>query len=326
MGLIALVLALFIEQARPLRAGHWADREFAVAVDWVRRHTEAGASEHGLMGWCGVMALTIGLVGLAHWGLGRLNGALQFGFDVLVLYGTLGFRRFSQAFSEIQLALAAGDAQGARESLTRWIREVNPDFIASGSSMNEVCRQAIAYALVLAHRNVFAPIFWFLVLPGPLGPVLYRVAETLAQRWSQPAEAALVAPFETGRGGSDEIYGHFARRAYRVIDWLPVRLTAAAFAIVGNFEDAAYCMRGARGRPSRDPQRALVLAAGGGALGVRVADPELEAEWGRNEAGFEWAGVPADAAALRSAVGLVWRAVVLWLVFFGMISVASWVG
>ncbi|NBS95751.1 MAG: CobD/CbiB family protein, partial [Betaproteobacteria bacterium] len=34
----------------------------------------------------------------------------------------------------------------------------------------------------------------------------------------------------------------------------------------------------------------------------------------------------ADASALRSAVGLVWRAVVLWLAFFGIITVSSWVG
>jgi len=267
------------------------------------------------MGWCVLVGVSIVTVGLAHWGLGRLHATTQFVFDVLVLYGTIGFRRFSQAFSEIQVALAAGDTAGARESLTRWIRELDPAFVASTAPVSEVCRVAIAHALVAAHRHVFAPIFWYLVLPGPIGPVLYRAVETLSQRWGDP------------RGG--EAYGHFSVQAYRVLDWLPLRLTAAGFAVVGNFEDAAYCWRGARSRQSAggaDPQRALVLAAGGGAIGVRVADPELEADWARSELGFDWSGAVADPSALRSAVGLVWRAVVLWLAFFGIVTVSSWVG
>ena len=315
MGFVALLFALLIEQARPLRAGHWVDRQFAAAADWVRQHTDAGTREHGVMGWMLIIGLTVALVGLVHWGLGRLHATVQLAFDVAVLYGTIGFRRFSQAFSEIQVALAAGDSAGARESLTRWIRELDPGFLASTAPVSEVCRVAIAHALVAAHRHVFAPIFWYLVLPGPIGPVLYRAVETLAQRWAGE------------RIG--EAYGGFAGRAYRVLDWAPLRLTAAGFAIVGNFEDAAYCWRGARSRPSAggaDPQRALVLAAGGGAIGVRVADPELEAEWARSDLGFEWSGALADASALRSAVGLVWRAVVLWLAFFGIITVSSWVG
>jgi adenosylcobinamide-phosphate synthase len=315
VGLLALLLALLIEQARPLRAGHWVDLQFAWIADWVRQHTDAGTRGHGLMGWCVLVGVSIVTVGLVHWGLGRLHATTQFVFDVLVLYGTIGFRRFSQAFSEIQVALAAGDTAGARESLTRWIRELDPAFVASTAPVSEVCRVAIAHALVAAHRHVFAPIFWYLVLPGPIGPVLYRAVETLSQRWGDP------------RGG--EAYGHFAVQAYRVLDWLPLRLTAAGFAVVGNFEDAAYCWRGARSRQSAggaDPQRALVLAAGGGAIGVRVADPELEADWARSELGFDWTGAVADPSALRSAVGLVWRAVVLWLAFFGIVTVSSWVG
>jgi cobalamin biosynthesis protein CobD/CbiB len=315
LGLLALLFALLIEQARPLRAGHWVDLQFAWIADWVRQHTDAGTRGHGLMGWCVLVGLSVTGVGLVHWGLGSLHATTQFAFDVLVLYGTIGFRRFSQAFSEIQVALAAGDTAGARESLTRWIRELDPGFVASTAPVSEVCRVAIAHALVAAHRHVFAPIFWYLVLPGPIGPVLYRAVETLAQRWRDP------------KGG--EAYGYFAVQAYRVLDWLPLRLTAAGFAIVGNFEDAAYCWRGARSRQSAgawDPQRALVLAAGGGAIGVRIADPELEADWARSELGFDWSGAVADPSALRSAVGLVWRAVVLWLAFFGIVTVSSWVG
>ena len=40
----------------------------------------------------------------------------------------------------------------------------------------------------------------------------------------------------------NEAFGLFAGRAYYWIDWLPVRLTAVAFAVVGNFEDAIYAL------------------------------------------------------------------------------------
>jgi hypothetical protein len=315
MGLLGLLIALLAEQAWPLRSGHWTERKFALLADWVRRQTDAGDREQGLLGWFILVGLATALVALVHWGLGRLHGSVQLIFDVAILYGTIGFRRFSQAFSEIQVALAAADANGAREALMRWIREFDPAFLAATAPVPEICRVAIAHALVGAHRHVFAPIFWYLLLPGPIGPILYRVADTLAQRWG--------VDYQT------EAYGRFARRAYGWIDWLPVRLTAAGFAIVGNFEDAAYCWRGARSAPppaDGDSQRSLVLAAGGGALGVRIAEPALEAQWAGGDLGFDWSGAIPDAAALRSAVGLVWRAVVLWLTFFGIITVSNWVG
>ena len=38
-------------------------------------------------------------------------------------------------------------------------------------------------------------------------------------------------------------FGWFARAGFRRIDWIPARLTAVSFAIVGDFEDAVYCWR-----------------------------------------------------------------------------------
>ena len=123
-----------------------------------------------------------------------------------------------------------------------------------------------------------------------------------------------------------EPYGRMAELAYRVLDWLPVRLSAAGFAIVGNFEDAIYCWRGAVSAGTGSEQRALLLATGGGALGLRIAEAELEARWASGEQGFEWQGVSPDASGLRSAVGLIWRSLVLWLVLLFIVSIAKVVG
>jgi cobalamin biosynthesis protein CobD/CbiB len=115
-------------------------------------------------------------------------------------------------------------------------------------------------------------------------------------------------------------FGEFARRAFGVIDWLPARITATAFAVVGDFEDAIYCWRT---QAARWPDRLLgvVLAAGAGAIGVRLGMPvprgaTLE---DRPELGL---GEDADTPFLDSAVGLIWRALVLLLAALAALSVA----
>ena len=90
-----------------------------------------------------------------------------------------------------------------------------------------------------------------------------------------------------------------------------------------------------------DVQRRLLLMAGSGALGVRIADPATEAEvraaqtsgsetesgpMPSQPSGFDWQGVEPDAPSLRSAVGLVWRALILWILLFAMLTIANWLG
>ena len=64
-----------------------------------------------------------------------------------------------------------------------------------------------------------------------------------------------------------------------------------------------------------------MLAAGAGALGVKLGMPltEVEGLQPRPELGL---GEPADAAFLDSAVGLLWRALVLWVFVLIVLSIA----
>ena len=322
MGFVALIFALLIEQGRPLPGDSRVHRWATALADFVRGASDAGERQHGVFGWVAVVAVGVVSVAALEWLAELIHPLALFVAHVAVLYLTVGFRQFSHAFTEIQIALASDDADGARRVLERWLSHADPDDLSERprreAPVNEVCRQAIAHALVAAHRHVFGPLFWYILLPGAIGPVLYRFAEMLARRWG-----GLVAE---GTARVEEPYGRFASRAYRAIDWLPVRLSAAGFAVVGNFEDAVYCWRGAVAAGTTDDQRALLLAAGGGALGLRVAGPALEARWAAGEQGFEWQGTEPDAAGLRSSVGLVWRSVVLWISLFAMLTIAAWLG
>jgi adenosylcobinamide-phosphate synthase len=333
MGFIALILSLMLEQLRPLTRSnpvHVAAGRFAARVLAL---TDAGQPSHGLIGWSLIMGpVLVGLYAI-EWLLAWFHPLAVLVLHVGVLYFTMGFRQFSHAFTEIQIALAANDPQGAREALQRWIRQSDPGFDAADLTTQELCRVAIARALISAHRYVFGPLFWYMLLPGALGPVLYRGAQFLSEQWARPRhEEGLASP----------AYGEVAQTAYRWLDWLPSRLASAGFAIVGNFEDAVYCWRAAAAVRGPEEQKRLLLMVGGGALGVRIADPGIEAEVRSGPvtpgaepdhggatgggSGFDWQGIEPDASSLRSAVGLVWRAVVLWVLLFAMLTIANWLG
>ena len=68
-----------------------------------------------------------------------------------------------------------------------------------------------------------------------------------------------------------------AKRAWYVIDWLPARMTAVAFAVVGNFEEVIDCWRNHAQR-FPDDNDGVVLAATAGALNVRLGGEALSSQ------------------------------------------------
>ncbi|MBI2315788.1 MAG: CobD/CbiB family protein [Betaproteobacteria bacterium] len=304
MGLVSLIFALVLEQWRPL-----ADRRQLFApvegyAGFFERQFNAGEIRHGRIAW--LLAVLPAAAGswLLYALLLRASPLLALAFNVAVLYLTMGFRQFSHYFTGIQLALQHDDLPRAQELLAQWRGHPCTD-----QPREEVVKLAIEEALVASHRRVFAVIFWFVLLPGPSGAVLYRFADYLGRRWGE-SDAAEMSGF-----------GRFAKQAFDAIEWLPARFTAASFAVVGDFEDAIFCWR-AQAAKWPDQALGIVLAAGAGAIGVRLGNP-LAREGvvlDRPELGL---GEEADAGFLDSTVGLVWRALVLWLLMLLLLGIAS---
>jgi len=298
MGIIAIIAALILEQWRPLGDRKAVFLALSGWADWLERSFNAGESRHGMIAWL-IAALAPAAAALALYAaLYWLSPFAALLANIAALYLTLGFRQFSHFFTGIQAALRDGEIDRARELIGAWRGES-----ATHRSREEVIRLAIEEAIAASHRHVFAVLFWFVVLPGPSGAILYRMAVFLNRRW----------------GGKGE-FGRFAGHVLNVLEWPAVRLTAAAFAVVGDFEDAVYCWRTQAGAwPDRN--LGIVLAAGAGALGVKLGMPlsEVEGLYARSELGL---GEPADAPFLDSAVGLLWRALVLWVFVLIVITLA----
>jgi adenosylcobinamide-phosphate synthase len=116
--------------------------------------------------------------------------------------------------------------------------------------------------------------------------------------------------------GEGRDFGWFAARAFFVMDWIPQRVSAFFFAIVGNFEDALYCWRSQAASWVR-PEEGIVLASGAGALGVRLGEP-LTLGGTTVERPSLGTGDPPREETLASLGGMLWRALILWLIVFAL--------
>ena len=319
MTFFSILCALLIEQLKPLRADNMIYAEIKSMAMRMETWFNAGHASHGRMGWFLMMAMLMIPTAGIYWVLMYYELKLvAFAWNVLIVYLTLGFRHYSHYFTSIQLALSAGDEPVARTLLAEWTKV---DTV--GMDVNEISRIAVEKALITTHRNVFGVFFWFMMPFGPAGAVMYRVAEYLARAWNEPEHMR------------NEAFGLFAARAFYWIDWIPVRLTAVAFAVVGNFEDAIYAWRNFAHR-WYDEAIGIILTAGGGAMGVRLGTPAETAarvvitlDVAIDDSDSESDILPGDepgVRSLQSTVGLVWRALLLWMLLLLLLSGAIFLG
>lgn len=295
------------------------------AFAWVRtcaRSLDAGRAHHGWLLWCAAVLLPTGLAwgvyALLLLGGGWVGAVLAFAWSVLVLYCTLGFRQFSHHFSKIRDALDNNDLKQATLLLAAWKR-VDANQIAP----DQVTRVLMEHAVIAAHRHVYAVLGWYALLAalglGPAGAVLYRMAEFVARYFHDgdqddlygsqyvplAGSASTQAKPAISKGLRSPSSQEAAQAAWHVIDFVPARATAMTFAVVGNFEEVVEAWRGRLNSglaPSNDGLIQMAMAASL-ALG-HTAQPDH----------------------LRSLVGLVWRAVVLWLLLIALLTLARLLG
>lgn len=343
MSFIAVLLALMLEQARPLATANPVHGWLRDWARWMAAQTDAGETHHGWLTWALAVGVPAAAALIVHLLLIVYLGALAaVVWSVVILYLTLGFRQFSHHFTGIRDTLEAGDEVGARERLARW-RRVDTSAVAR----TELLRHVIEYSVIAAHRHVFGVLFWHCVLAGlglgPTGAVLYRMAEFASRFWRDTlVHNARAEP------ASDALQEATAS-AWYLIDWLPARATALAFAVVGSFEEAMEGWRhhAAQGAvPSAASNDRIIIAATSGAINVRLGGEALrprgegvggDSAFGTTESGglnsgaglatsdsTSTPGRTPELGHLRAVVGLVWRTVVLWMLLLALLTLAQW--
>jgi adenosylcobinamide-phosphate synthase len=329
MSFFAVLLALVLEQLRPLPRDNWIHDGLQAWVAWTGRNFDAGKPHHAGIVWCvGVLAPTLATA-LIFVVVRQYSVIMALAIDIVVLYLTLGFRQFSHYYTDIRDALDRGDENEARRLLAEW-RHLD----ASELPRTELLRHVIEHALLAAHRHVFGVFFWFVVLSalglGPAGAVLYRMAEFVSRYWAY-RHRALDAPM-------NERLRDLVQYLYNLIDHVPARLTAFGFAVVGNFEEAINGWRRDAGL-WKYSNEGIILAAAAGAVGVQLggsAPPGVTPDRSKTfAAGSEPAvaaaegstpGMPPQPGHLQSMVGLVWRSVILWMLLVALLTLANVLG
>ncbi len=213
------------------------------AERWLRR----GAPGHpfgnrcrGLLAW-GLIVLPF--VGLAAWWCNPL-------LDGLLLWFALGGRSLEEHARAVAQPLAAGELEKARQAVSGLVSRET-------ATMDETAVATATVESVLENGNdaVFATLFWFCVAGGA-GVLLHRLANTLDAMW--------------GYKDARRIYfGWAAARLDDALAWLPARLAALTYALLGRTGDALFCWRNQAGQWS-GPNPGVVMAAGAGALNLRL--------------------------------------------------------
>jgi adenosylcobinamide-phosphate synthase len=306
LSLLTLIITLLLEHFYPLSARKYLSVWLTGYAQFFEHHFNPGQHKQGGIAWLLAVLPLLAVVMVIFWLLSRVHPIVALAFNVLVLYLAMGFRQYSQYCTDIQQALSEGDLDKARGLLSQWRGVPSHEFNAE-----EVARVSIEQAIIASQRNVLGVIVWFalfgmLGLGGAVGALLYRLGHFLRARWGGENES------ETGA------LGEFARRAYYLLEWLPVRLSAMTFSIVGDFDNTIHCWRNQAARWP-DPEEGILLASGAGALGVRLGMPIPQGglSFDRPELGV---GNEADTGLMQSVIVLAWRSVVCWMILLLMLT------
>jgi len=246
-----------------------------------------GWRSHGVTAWClAVLPLTF-----VAWLLSLLPG-IGWLVEVLLLYVALGLRSLGEHLVPVALALRKGDLTEARRRVgfivSRDTRELDEQGVA---------RAATESALENGSDAVFAALFWFAVAGAP-GVVLYRLSNTLDAMWGY-------------RNPRFERFGWAAARMDDMLNFIPARLVALTYAVLGQTGRALRCWR--KQAPLWDsPNAGPVMAAGAGALGVSLGGPAIYHGQLHQRPVLGEGNAPV-ARDIERALDMVWAGVGLWL-------------
>ncbi len=305
MTFFSVVLAVLLDQFR------FQDK--ALPERWLTKFLLIGtrqAEEFGFIVWWLWVPGAAAVSYLIYTVLQGWSGLLAWLWNVGVLFLCIGWRKQLRAFSDVHLAISMGDQEEARRRLSFWR---GADCSAAGTG--EVVRLAIEQLLLGSHRRMFGVLFWFVLLPGPCGAVLYALAWRAAQVWSER---------DSHLSSVSRLAARYAHRAFDALDALPVRLTALFYSIFGNFEEALYCWR-AQSVLWPHKLSGILLASGAGALGIRLGLPihTPDGVQERPAMGAMANEHRADTVSMQAAAQLVWRVLLLWLLLLVLFGAAG---
>ncbi len=301
MSLIAILIAIATER-------YWksfgATQPFQWLISfagWLHQRQGATAWFNGPRGVLLAIAPGVVAVGLLQSALASGSGFIVWlvtlVFSVLVLILCIGNRGADEQVDEYLGALEREDAEGAYLRVRELLQGREAEHAAG---MN---RLVIETLLVRNHERLLAILFWFVVL-GPVGAMLYR------------STAQLKGVLHSGRAFEPDFI-EAVLRLQALLDWIPARITALCYGIIGSFVDAIHRWRTAGPEWRVDlasGNRGVLINSGLGSLRIdEIPDGEIP---------------DTDSGALRAAIAdaqaLIRRTVIAWITVFAVLTIIGW--
>ena len=251
MTALVLPLALFIDfwwgeprRAHPLVGFGALAQRLEAALN-----TGAHRIARGAAAWCALVVPLVAVGALAQIALAA-HGFLATVIGAAVLYLAIGLQSLREHARAVAVSLRADDLAQARRGLALMVSR-------DTQRLDHAAVSAATVESVLENGNdaVIASLFWFAVAGIP-GVLLHRAANTLDAMWGYRDERF-------------DAFGRVAARVDDVLNYMPARITAMAYVLTGAGASAWRCWR-AQARHWRSPNAGPVMAAGAGALRVRL--------------------------------------------------------
>ncbi len=272
----------------------------------IERGLHRDARLRGVLAWCLAVLPAVALTAVVAHLLATWSAWASMVFSAAMLYLAIGHRSLGEHARAVEAPLRADDLDAARSAVARMVSRDTQALDAS-----QVAAAAAESVLENGSDAVFGALFWFAVLGAP-GAVLYRLANTMDAMWG----------YRTPR---HQRFGWAAARIDDGLNYVPARLTALSYALLGDTRRALRCWR--RQAPLWDsPNAGPVMAAGAGAIGVRLGGPApYHGRWEDRPVLGE--GDAPNADAIAAALRLVRHGVWLWLGVTAAVALALyWIG
>lgn len=204
----------------------------------------------GAVAWTLAVLPLVLLTWLFTFWLAQFDALLALAAHALLLYFSLGLRSLRDHTLPIARALMDDDLPQAR-LLTACI--VSRDTRQAEES--DLAKAGVESLLENGNDAVFGTLFWFVLAGGP-GVVLFRLVNTLDAMWG----------YRTQRFNE---FGRCAARIDDVLNFIPARLTALSYTLLGKTRQAWQCWR-VQAPAWSSPNAGPVMSAGAGALGISL--------------------------------------------------------
>jgi len=283
--LLGVILERYITHLDKFRTYGW----FVELIHWTRQRFESRPYWNDTLGILIIVLLPVFVIGLVQRQLAELSLLLDFIFGIIILLYCFGPRDLHEAARHFITAREHDDQNSAREYAITIIGEPLPE------DDSELFAKIGRTLLIATNQRLLAVFFWFVVL-GPMGALLYRLSSILLRE---------------ARAEADERSNGFLQSTqllYAILNWIPSHLTAFCYAVIGSFVDAMHEWKRHRGFDALDLDAAhnMLVCTGLGSL-------RMDSD-----------SISFDQESLKHILALGLRTTIVWLTALALITMAGW--